>query len=74
MGKKQIYKKAAALAMATAMAAVLQQPHLPGNGNRTQLDTGGMKMVIIPKMSGAGWMVMGTAFPRVIISVQTVTS
>ena len=74
MGKKQIYKKAAALAMATAMAAGSATTAFAGQWKQDATGYWWMKMVIIPKMSGAGWMVMGTAFPRVIISVQTVNS
>lgn len=74
MGKKQIYKKAVALSLATAMVAGSATTALAGqwkqDANGYWWDENGA----IRRMNGNGWMVMGTAFPRVIISVQTVTS
>lgn len=72
MGKKQMCKQAMALSLAAAMAAGSATTAFADNGNRMRPDTGGMKTATTRRMNGNGLTVMGMAFPRVIISVQTV--
>ena len=71
--EKTIFKRATALAMATAMAAGSATTAFAGQWKQDATGYWWDETAATRRMNGNGWMVMGTAFPRVIISAQTVT-